>query len=125
MKKAATVLIVDDESLVHDVAGETLRRAGFNVISAYDGREGLRKYLEFESLISLVILDLTMPYLTGDKLFRRIRKSNAEVKIAITSGYAEEMVMQQFQGKDVSGFLPKPISPSKLLELVKAILGLD
>ena len=125
LKKAVTVLIVDDESLVHDVAGETLRRAGFNVISAYDGREGLRKFMEFESQISLVILDLTMPYLTGDEVFRRIRKSNSEVKIAITSSYAEEMVMQQFQGKDVAGFLPKPISPSKLLKRINTILGLD
>lgn len=120
-----TVLIIDDEQVVHDVAGETLAKIGYKVLHAYDGREGLQVFQNREGSINLILLDITMPLMTGDEVFQRVRLINDSVKIIITSGYAEEMVMQKFQDLDVAAFLPKPISPGRLMHLMKEVITTD
>jgi two-component system cell cycle sensor histidine kinase/response regulator CckA len=120
--RTGTVLIIDDEPRVHQVIGDTLVKTGFEVISALDGRDGLRMFEVNDSKLSLVILDLTMPYMNGDEVYRCIRQINQKVPVIITSGYSEEEISEQFIGKGIAGFLHKPVSPSNLLSLVHEVL---
>ena len=111
-------MIIDDEQRVHQVIGDTLLKAGFDVVSALDGRDGLRMFESEHQQLALVILDLTMPYMNGDEVYRCLRQVNTRVPVIITSGYSEEEISEQFIGKGIAGFMHKPVSPSGLLELV-------
>jgi CheY-like chemotaxis protein len=121
-KTTGNVLIVDDEKGVHQVAGDTLKRAGFNILSALDGREGLRILETANNDIVLVILDLTMPFMNGDEVYRKLREIDIDVPVVIASGYSEEEISSQFVGRGIDGFLHKPVSPSALLKLVREVL---
>jgi two-component system cell cycle sensor histidine kinase/response regulator CckA len=116
------VLIIDDEKGVHQVVGDTLKRGGFNILSALDGREGLRIMETSNNDIVLVILDLTMPFMNGDEVYRKLREMDGGVPVIITSGYSEDEISSQFVGRGIEGFLHKPVSPSALLKLVREVL---
>lgn len=120
--RTGTVMIIDDEQHVHDVIGDTLLRAGFEVISALDGRDGLRLFESNHPALTLVVLDLTMPGMNGDEVLRAMRKIDAKVPVIVTSGYSEDETSAQFVGEGVAGFLHKPVSPAELLELVHSVL---
>jgi two-component system cell cycle sensor histidine kinase/response regulator CckA len=120
--RSGRIMIIDDEQRVHQVIGDTLLKAGFDVVSALDGRDGLRMFESEHQQLALVILDLTMPYMNGDEVYRCLRQVNTRVPVIITSGYSEEEISEQFIGKGIAGFLHKPVSPSGLLELVHQVL---
>ncbi|MEY4641156.1 MAG: hypothetical protein RLZZ227_1150 [Pseudomonadota bacterium] len=121
-RTTGNVLIIDDEKGVHQVVGDTLKRAGFNILSAIEGREGLRIMDTANNDIVLVILDLTMPFMNGDEVYRKLREVNSTVPVIITSGYSEDEISSQFVGRGINGFLPKPVSPTNLLNLVRDVL---
>ena len=120
--KTGNVLIIDDEKGVHQVIGDTLKRGGFSILSAFDGREGLRIIETSNNDIVLVILDLTMPFMNGDEVYRKLREIDTKVPVIITSGYSEDEICSQFVGRGIDGFLHKPVSPSMLLTLVREVL---
>ncbi len=120
--KTGNVLIIDDEKGVHQVVGDTLKRGGFSILSALDGREGLRIMETANNDIVLVILDLTMPFMNGDEVYRKLREIDSAVPVIITSGYSEDEISSQFIGRGIDGFLHKPVSPSALLKLARDVL---
>jgi CheY-like chemotaxis protein len=103
-----TVLVVDDEELVRDVAAEILREVGFEVITATNGREAVDLFRHSAREIAAVLLDLTMPELSGEEAFRELRSIRDDVPIVLTSGYDEQEMAQRFEGLGVSGFVKKP-----------------
>jgi len=117
-----TVLIVDDEPTVLEVAKEMLERAGLEVMTAEDGREALAIFKECAEEIDCVILDLTMPHLDGEETFRELRRIRSDVEVILTSGYNKQDVTQRFAGKGVAGFIQKPFRLESLTEKVRAIL---
>jgi CheY-like chemotaxis protein len=117
-----TVLVVDDEPVVREVAQGMLERAGLNVLTAEDGREALVVFGNHADDINCVILDLTMPHLDGEETFRELRKIRPDVAVILASGYNQQDVTQRFTGKGLAGFLQKPFRLESLTEMVKAIL---
>jgi PAS domain S-box-containing protein len=114
-KGSGTVLLVDDEATIREMASEMLTELGFEVVTANDGREAVDAY-KARPDFSFVILDLTMPHLDGDQCFRELRKLNPEVKVIISSGFSEMEVTQKFVGKGLAGFIQKPYRFSALRE---------
>ncbi len=116
-----TILIVDDEPTVCSVGKQMLKRMGFDVLVAADGREGLEVFEAERSRIVCVLLDLTMPNLDGVETFREMRRLNPEISIILCSGYNEVDATQNFTGKGLAGFLQKPYSMktlhSKMLDI--------
>ncbi|OGU22384.1 MAG: hypothetical protein A2X85_05375 [Geobacteraceae bacterium GWF2_54_21] len=112
---SGTVLLVDDEETVRGIAGEMLRELGFEVVTANDGREALEVF-KANPVISLVLLDLTMPHMDGEQCFRELRRMKPEVKVIMSSGYNEYEVTQKFAGKGLAGFIQKPYRLSVLRE---------
>ncbi len=119
---SGTVLIIDDEQVVQQTATETLRRLGFQVLNASDGLEGLELFKSHQEQITLVLLDLTMPNLGGEETYTHIRKIDSQKPVIITSGFSEQDILQKFVGRGIAGFLQKPISPARLMSLVKQVL---
>lgn len=117
-----TVLVVDDEPIVRDVAQSMLERAGLEVMTAEDGREALVVFSEHIDEIDCVILDLTMPHLDGEETFRELRRIRPEVPVILASGYNQQDVTQKFAGKGLAGFIQKPFRLETLTEMVRTIL---
>jgi two-component system cell cycle sensor histidine kinase/response regulator CckA len=117
------VLIVDDEESIRNVARKTLQRRGYRTIEAADGREALEVYRRFFSEVSLVLLDLTMPYMNGEEVLRELKLISPSVKVLLSSGFNEVETVQRFTGKGLAGFLQKPYAAAVLAEAIKKILS--
>ena len=119
------VLVVDDDPGVRDLALDILSRVGLRVMTAEDGREGLRLFREHAEDISLVLLDRTMPVMGGLETFYELLKIRPDVKVLLVSGYSEERAAAELTGSELAGFLQKPFLPDRLIELVREAVSDD
>jgi PAS domain S-box-containing protein len=117
------VLVVDDEEGVRNVTRRILERAGFTVLTANDGRDGVELFRTRATEIRLVVLDVTMPRMGGEEAFHELRRIRADVPVILASGFSEQEATSRFAGKGLAGFLEKPFSPQTLLERVRETLG--
>jgi PAS domain S-box-containing protein len=116
-----TVLLIEDEELLREVAAESLAAAGLSVLSAPDGATGIDVFVHRRSEVSAVVLDLTMPGLSGEETLERLRKLDARVPVILTSGYAAPAALRRFDGA-TTFFLQKPSTPDALVEAVRKVL---
>jgi PAS domain S-box-containing protein len=119
---SATVLVVDDEEVVQRLASTTLERYGYEVLLASNGKEALDLVRSANGRISLVLLDMTMPVMSGEETLAKIRNLNPNVKVIASSGYNEIEALRRF-GTGVAGFLQKPYRATQLVEKVKLTLA--
>ncbi len=115
------VLIVDDDELVRDTAAAMLAYLGFRTLLAADGTEAISLYLEHAEAIEWVLLDLTMPELSGADTFRALRDLNPGVRVVLISGYSQQDATWQFGDQIPSGFLQKPFELPALQALIQEI----
>ena len=118
-----TILLIDDDQYVLDVGSRMLERLGYTVLMASDGQEGLEVFRERAAEIDCVLLDLTMPRLSGEEVFREIRRIRTDVPVVLSSGYNEQDVTQRFVGQGLAGFAQKPYTLEKLREILGHVLG--
>jgi len=118
-----TILIVDDEDTVRSVAAKTLQGAGYTVLTAADGLEGITTFHQVAHELALVLIDLTMPQLGGDVVFAEMQVVNPDVPIILMSGYSQQELSNRFAGRGLAGFLQKPLRPRALLTLVSSTLS--
>jgi PAS domain S-box-containing protein len=119
-----SILVIDDEAAVRAVAARMLERQGFNVFQASNGREGLRLLQTQGMDIQCVLLDMTMPELSGQEVFQLLRQQWPQLRILIMSGYAEKETLEKFSEQRWSGFLQKPFTSTELQEKIMQILTL-
>jgi CheY-like chemotaxis protein len=117
-----TVLVVDDEPVVRKIATASLQRYGYVVITADNGRAGVERFRELHPTLSIVILDMTMPVMSGEEALHHMRTINPAVPVVLSSGYNEVEAIRRFTGKGLSGFIQKPYTSAALAEKVRAIL---
>ncbi len=120
--RRGTVLVVDDEAVVRDIASRALERKGFAVIAAANGDEA-REMLAGYPGISLVLLDIRIPGRGGVEILEEIRGGRPELPVVIVSGFPEQQTMRQLPGLVVSGFLAKPFKASELVLVVETAIG--
>lgn len=117
-----TILAVDDSAPMRQLISFTLRRAGYKVVEALDGKDAVNKMEE--SQIDLIISDLNMPNMDGMQLLRYLRSmdsfSSTPVVILTTESQASTIVTAKKMG--ISGWIVKPFEPGKLTETVMNIL---
>jgi CheY-like chemotaxis protein len=116
-----TVLVVDDEEMIRTLAGAALRSRGYTVLEAEDGQQALDIYSRELDRIDLVILDLTMPTLSGHEAFRHLLNLNARVRVLFASGYAVEQ-LSDLEKEMMAGFVKKPYRPNELILAVEEAL---
>jgi two-component system cell cycle sensor histidine kinase/response regulator CckA len=117
-----TILVVDDETPVRNLASKALERYGYKVLLADGGPEAINTFKRHPGDISLVILDASMPGMSGAETFPELRKIRPAVKILISSGYSELETMKAFPGSP-AGFIQKPYTSRGLAEKVKSAMA--
>ncbi len=117
-----TVLFADDEDTVLAVGRNMLEHLGFEVISAEDGLQAVDLFRKNAEDIVLVVLDMTMPHLSGDEVYREIRRIRTDVPVIISSGFSRKDVMHRFAGKKLAGFLQKPYRLQDISTVIKDVL---
>lgn len=122
-RQHGTVLIVDDEVSVRELAQAMLERAGFSVLTAPDGQAALRVYQQHAEQIVLVLLDLTMPLMSGEETLRELQRRSPQVRVILSSGYNEQSTVSEFTSRGSAGFLQKPYRYRDLLDAVAQALA--
>jgi PAS domain S-box-containing protein len=117
------VLIIDDEPVVRRMARMALERNGYSVLVAHDGPTAIDIFRRHPGKISLAVLDLSMPGMSGEETLPELRKIRPEVMVLVSSGYNESEVMSMFQGQQVSGFIQKPYTAIEIGDKVKLALS--
>jgi signal transduction histidine kinase/ActR/RegA family two-component response regulator len=119
---ARLVLVIDDEEPVREAVSDILREEGIETLQAEDGRSGLELYQAHLLEIGLVILDLSMPGMSGQETFRELRQLNSVVPVLLSSGYSREEVARSFGDEGAASFLQKPYSIADLIRKVQELM---
>jgi two-component system, cell cycle sensor histidine kinase and response regulator CckA len=117
-----TILVVDDEVIIREVASDILGSLGYEVLSAANGREALTIYNQKKDDIDLVIVDILMPGMGGCELLKKLKVSNSDVKAIFSSGFSEETDTVRDAKSDNLDFLPKPYRVNEISEIVRNTL---
>ncbi len=117
-----TILLVDDETAILDIAGQILRRFGYRVAMAQSGEEALEKIREGRVRPDLVILDLNMPGMGGHKCLEKLLEIDPSMKVLIASGYSANGSVKKTLSSGAAGFVEKPYALSDLIRKVRTVL---
>lgn len=118
------ILIAEDEAPLRDVFSRRLRHAGFEVLEAADGQEAVDLFTEHRETIDCVLLDFSMPKLTGEEVQQTMHALREDLPIVMMSGFSEHEVVERFRDAGITACLQKPISADELLEAISnAIVG--
>ena len=120
---SGVILVVDDEDIVLRTASSVLQKAGYEVLTAANGREAIEVFRNRRDAIRAVLLDMTMPVLSGEGTLRELRAMQPSIPVILSSGYNEVEAIQRFAGKGLAGFLQKPYSARTLLEMVRRVIA--
>ena len=117
-----TVLVVDDEPMLTQLAERILSALGYRVLTAGDGDEACRILAEHRGAVDLVILDLVMPGPSAEETFRRLRETDPRPAVLLSSGYSQEGRPQALLRAGARGFIQKPYVMQDLAKAVRAAL---
>jgi two-component system, cell cycle sensor histidine kinase and response regulator CckA len=122
-RRVSPILVVDDEQNVRMVSVEALDMEGYQVLEAANGAQAIEIFNERKGDISLVLLDLMMPGMSGEEVFSAIHALREDIPVILSSGYQEEDVSGRFSGPRPQGFIHKPYRPAELLQKVYEVLS--
>ena len=117
-----TILLVDDEDAVRRLAENILRKFGYSVLTASNGREALEVFERNKDRIALVILDLIMPEMGGRECLRKILRRDSATRILVTSGYGADGQIEIAVEEGAKASIRKPYQARQLLDLVRKVL---
>ena len=120
-----TILLVDDEELIRDLGSRILEKAGYNVITASNGRQAVETYEQRRGEIALVLLDLMMPEMGGKQCLEVLLGMNPSVKVIITSGYSASGPTKEALEAGAKGFVNKPYDMRQVREVVRQVLDAE
>ncbi len=115
-QRSGAVLIADDEALVRVVTRRILERCGYRVLEAGDGHEALELFEAHRAELVAVVLDLTMPRVSGQEALSALRKLTPDMPVLLTSGYSHETLPPELVRGPHTAFLQKPFNPDSLLD---------
>jgi PAS domain S-box-containing protein len=120
-----TILVVDDEKPIRDLAARVLNHVGYRVIEAPDGEAAVRLFQEKGGLIDLILLDLIMPGMGGERCMEELLRLDENARILISSGYSRQGSPPAADWSPARGFIPKPYDAASMLrEVRKALDGI-
>jgi two-component system cell cycle sensor histidine kinase/response regulator CckA len=121
--KGETVLVVEDESAVRELACAALQKRGYQVLKAANGPQAVQVWESDSGRISLLLTDIVMPSgMNGSELAKILQSRNPNLKVIYTSGYSPEVLKKDSLYVKGVNFLPKPYDPQTLLKAVRTCL---
>ncbi|HDP80893.1 MAG TPA: response regulator [Spirochaetes bacterium] len=122
VRGSGRVLIFDDEKAILRVARGILEQCGYKTVTARSGPEGLEIYRREHRNIDGVLLDLSMPGMSGLEVYERLRAINPAVRVLLSSGYMEEDTLKKAGERGIKGFIHKPYTAEELSEKMSELL---
>lgn len=117
------VLVVEDEDSIREVTLSTLEDHGYNVLVAKNGAEAVELYARNKDEVSVVLMDMMMPVMDGEKSIQAIHQINPEVRVIVVSGLAEKDKLAKIESTNAQAILPKPYTTERLLKAVHEVLS--
>ena len=122
LRGSETVLFVDDEDMIIEVAEELLEQLGYKVLTARSGKEAIEIYEENKERIYIVILDMVMPDMSGGETYDRLKEINPDIKVLLASGYSLNGAATEILDRGCNGFIQKPVKMGALSQKLREIL---
>jgi two-component system cell cycle sensor histidine kinase/response regulator CckA len=122
-RQIPTILLVEDENFVREVAGEILRSAGYRVLEARNAAEAALVFHDHREEVQLLLTDVVLPDRSGCDLALELLTLGASLRALLVSGYPENSVTRKGLGHLGCFYLPKPFSAAALLHTVKEVLS--
>ncbi len=121
-KGSEKILLVDDKQEIVSIIAKMLDKLGYHVISRISGIEALEVFCADPYSFDLIITDLTMPNMTGDKLADKIMKIRPDIPLILCSGFSEMMSKKKATSLGIKGFLMKPVLMKDLSKKIREVL---
>ena len=118
-----TILIAEDDVDVRRFMKRILEEYGYTVIEAVDGEDAVLKFSENMGKVELLIVDVVMPKKNGKEVYDEVRKAKGDVRILFASGYTSDIIHQKGILEEGTNFISKPVSPQRLLSIVREMLS--
>jgi two-component system, cell cycle sensor histidine kinase and response regulator CckA len=122
-RRNVTILLVEDEKFVRDIASEILHSAGYGVLQARNAAEALRIFHGHPEDVQLLLTDVVLPDRNGCDLACEVLNLIGGLKVIFVSGYAENCVTRGGLQHPGWSYLPKPFSAAALLQMVKKVMN--
>jgi CheY-like chemotaxis protein len=119
-----TVLLIEDEEMLHTVEKRLLETLGYNVLIAKNGREALQLAKDYQKSVDLVLMDIHLPDITADILYLKLMEACPTMKIILCSGSAMEWTAQKALNAGAEGFFEKPFSLQKLNDALSKVINM-
>lgn len=119
------VLVIDDEDIVREGMADTLTAAGLYALTAADGPTGLQLVHKYGQEIKLILLDLSMPGMSGEEVFEQLQALDIAIPVLLVSGYSRTEIMERFVNTGLAGFIQKPYTADTFLQQVQSHLRLN
>jgi two-component system, cell cycle sensor histidine kinase and response regulator CckA len=116
------ILIVDDELSIADTAAKSLARLGYGVTTRVSSSEALELFKTRPKEFDLVITDMTMPYMTGDKMAAAMIKIRPDIPVILCTGYSKKMTPEKAAEAGFKAFVMKPVSKSNLAKTARKVI---
>ena len=120
MKKQSTILIIDDSTLMREIASDMLKLLDLAVLTAANGAEGMTIFQQ--NPIDLILLDVNMPIMNGAETYRALLELNPDVNVIICSTESQSKVQVRFGELPIPIYLHKPFDTAVLLDTVQNML---
>jgi len=125
MRGSEGLLLVDDEEMILEIGKDMLQKLGYKVVVAGSGRNALDIYERDQNVIDMVILDMTMPDMSGSETYDRLKEINPAIKTLLSSGYGINGKAQAIINSGCHGFIQKPFNLTNLSQKIRSILDAE
>ncbi len=119
----ATVLLVDDDDIIRNTGGRLLEKLGYGVMVAEHGVKALEIFRKDPQAVDLVILDMIMPEMNGERTFHALREIRSEVPVLLASGYSTDWKTRELLKLNRVGFIQKPFLIKELGDIIQKMLS--
>lgn len=116
-----TILTIDDK-IILEMISLILNRLGYNTLLANNGQSGIDTFKEHKDKISLVILDMIMPGMSGGETFDKLKEINPDVKVILSSGYSPNGDATSIMNRGCKGFIQKPYTLKEISNKIREVL---
>jgi two-component system cell cycle sensor histidine kinase/response regulator CckA len=120
-----TVLLVEDETVVRDLAADALRRHGYQVLTAPSGPEAMQIAEQAVHPFDVLVTDVVMPQMSGQQLAEELLATRPDLKVLFISGYTDNSLLREHRPGASMTMLQKPFTPAQLVQKVRELLDTD
>jgi CheY-like chemotaxis protein len=124
-RTVGTVLMIDENEVLCSVVSIALRTQGFRIFEAHDGPSGVDLFEVHKAAIDVIVMDLTLPGLSGREVLRQLQEIRPSVKVILTTSFSKDSAWKALGGSHPWGFLQKPYLSGELADLLREACKLD